>query len=173
MLSFKHNIPIWKTWEANLTTAVVDWSACVSLYWRYGEIESIRVLHERFCAFVNFRDASMAARAMEKLNVSAFLLFLLCQHYYFHSTSYCRGVRCAYVLAVTGSLYWKHSFSGALSWPPHSEVPSYSTQDLPPCHTAGRHSCWVRSQLAALLKTLVKKNNNDNNNHTTGLQFYN
>lgn len=37
---------------------------------RYGEIESIRVLHERFCAFVNFKNANMAARAMEKLNVS-------------------------------------------------------------------------------------------------------
>ncbi|KAG7216381.1 hypothetical protein INR49_021786 [Caranx melampygus] len=34
----------------------------------YGEIESIRVLHERFCAFVNFKNANMAARAMEKLN---------------------------------------------------------------------------------------------------------
>lgn len=37
---------------------------------RHGEIESIRVLHERFCAFVNFKSASMAARAMEKLHVS-------------------------------------------------------------------------------------------------------
>ncbi|KAM9804217.1 uncharacterized protein ACB057_007697 [Neosynchiropus ocellatus] len=34
----------------------------------YGEIESIRVLHERFCAFVNFKNANMATRAMEKLN---------------------------------------------------------------------------------------------------------
>ncbi|KAM7385603.1 hypothetical protein PAMP_001679 [Pampus punctatissimus] len=34
----------------------------------YGEIESIRVLHERFCAFVNFKNANMASRAMEKLN---------------------------------------------------------------------------------------------------------
>lgn len=37
---------------------------------RHGEIESIRVLHERFCAFVNFKSAGMAARAMEKLHVS-------------------------------------------------------------------------------------------------------
>lgn len=37
---------------------------------RHGEIESIRVLHERFCAFVNFKSANMAARAMEKLHVS-------------------------------------------------------------------------------------------------------
>ncbi|XP_044196807.1 pre-mRNA-splicing factor CWC2-like [Thunnus albacares] len=34
---------------------------------RYGEIESIRVLHERFCAFINFRNANMAAKALEKL----------------------------------------------------------------------------------------------------------
>uniref|UniRef100_A0A3B4B803 Uncharacterized protein n=1 Tax=Periophthalmus magnuspinnatus TaxID=409849 RepID=A0A3B4B803_9GOBI len=40
----------------------------VCLYCRCGEIESIRVLHERFCAFVNFKDTNMAARAMEKLN---------------------------------------------------------------------------------------------------------
>lgn len=37
---------------------------------RCGDIESIRVLHERFCAFVNFKSADMAAYAMEKLNVS-------------------------------------------------------------------------------------------------------
>lgn len=36
----------------------------------YGEIDSIRVLHERFCAFVNFKNANMASRAMENLNVS-------------------------------------------------------------------------------------------------------
>lgn len=36
---------------------------------RCGDIESIRVLHERFCAFVNFKSADTAAHAMEKLNV--------------------------------------------------------------------------------------------------------
>lgn len=49
---------------------------------RCGDIESIRVLHERFCAFVNFKSADMAANAMEKLNVSntflsVFLSFLV------------------------------------------------------------------------------------------------
>lgn len=46
---------------------------------RCGDIESIRVLHERFCAFVNFKSTDMAAHAMEKLNVSGtfFLGFLL------------------------------------------------------------------------------------------------
>lgn len=39
-----------------------------------GDIESIRVLHERFCAFVNFKSADMAAHAMEKLNVSNIVL---------------------------------------------------------------------------------------------------
>lgn len=36
---------------------------------RFGEIESIRVLHDRFCAFINFKNANMAARALEKLQV--------------------------------------------------------------------------------------------------------
>lgn len=38
--------------------------------YRFGEIESIRVLHERFCAFINFKNANMAAKALEKLQVS-------------------------------------------------------------------------------------------------------
>ncbi|XP_059190245.1 Fc receptor-like protein 3, partial [Centropristis striata] len=33
----------------------------------FGEIESIRVLHERFCAFLNFKNANMAAKALDKL----------------------------------------------------------------------------------------------------------
>lgn len=45
----------------------------------YGEIDSIRVLHERFCAFVNFKNANMASRAMENLNVSETLIII---HYY-------------------------------------------------------------------------------------------
>ncbi|XP_010887347.1 tetratricopeptide repeat protein 31 isoform X1 [Esox lucius] len=38
------------------------------LFKTYGEIESVRVLHDRTCAFVNFKRADMAAEAMEKLN---------------------------------------------------------------------------------------------------------
>ncbi|KAJ8013776.1 hypothetical protein DPEC_G00033300 [Dallia pectoralis] len=38
------------------------------LFQTYGEIESMRVLHDRTCAFVNFKKADMAAVAMEKLN---------------------------------------------------------------------------------------------------------
>lgn len=59
-----------ETWDGKLLTTV---SNLMSVYCRYGDIESIRVLHERFCAFVNFRNADMAARAMEKLNVSSYL----------------------------------------------------------------------------------------------------
>lgn len=40
------------------------------MFTSYGEIDSVRVLHERFCAFVNFKNANMASRAMEKLHVS-------------------------------------------------------------------------------------------------------
>lgn len=53
-----------------ITPGGIDFCPMFNLHCRYGEIESIRVLHERFCAFVNFKSAHMAARAMEKLNVS-------------------------------------------------------------------------------------------------------
>ncbi len=51
------------------------------MFTSYGEIDSIRVLHERFCAFVNFKNANMASRAMEKLNVSETLMIF--QYSYF------------------------------------------------------------------------------------------
>ncbi|XP_073337630.1 uncharacterized protein [Pagrus major] len=54
-------------WVGNVTTELTE-KHLWDLFKMYGEIESIRVLHERFCAFVNFKNASMAARAMEKLN---------------------------------------------------------------------------------------------------------
>ncbi|XP_053189004.1 stress-induced-phosphoprotein 1 [Scomber japonicus] len=54
-------------WVGNVTTELTE-NHLWDLFKLYGEIESIRVLHERFCAFVNFKNASMAARAMEKLN---------------------------------------------------------------------------------------------------------
>ncbi|CAK6953250.1 stress-induced-phosphoprotein 1 [Scomber scombrus] len=54
-------------WVGNVTTELTE-NHLWDLFKMYGEIESIRVLHERFCAFVNFKDANMAARAMEKLN---------------------------------------------------------------------------------------------------------
>lgn len=60
-------------WEADIKQRWILTALLTLLFSRYGDIESIRVLHERFCAFVNFRDASMAARAMEKLNVSVLL----------------------------------------------------------------------------------------------------
>ncbi|KAK2852690.1 hypothetical protein Q7C36_007891 [Tachysurus vachellii] len=54
-------------WVGNVTTELTE-KHLWDLFKNHGEIESIRVLHERFCAFVNFKNASMAARAMEKLN---------------------------------------------------------------------------------------------------------
>lgn len=54
-------------WVGNVTTELTE-KHIWDLFKLYGEIESIRVLHERFCAFVNFRNANMAALAMEKLN---------------------------------------------------------------------------------------------------------
>uniref|UniRef100_A0AAV2JK34 Uncharacterized protein n=1 Tax=Knipowitschia caucasica TaxID=637954 RepID=A0AAV2JK34_KNICA len=54
-------------WVGNVTTELTE-KHILDLFKTCGEIESIRVLHERFCAFVNFKDTNMAARAMEKLN---------------------------------------------------------------------------------------------------------
>lgn len=54
-------------WVGNVTTELTE-KHLWDLFKTCGEIESIRVLHERFCAFVNFKDTNMAARAMEKLN---------------------------------------------------------------------------------------------------------
>ncbi|XP_026165065.1 hsp70-Hsp90 organizing protein 3 [Mastacembelus armatus] len=54
-------------WVGNVTTDLTE-KHLWDLFKMYGEIQSIRVLHERFCAFVNFKNATMAARAMEKLN---------------------------------------------------------------------------------------------------------
>ncbi|KAM9362829.1 uncharacterized protein ABDE67_010447 isoform 2-T2 [Symphorus nematophorus] len=53
-------------WVGNITLEVTE-KDLRDLFKMYGEIESIRVLHERFCAFVNFKNANMAAKALEKL----------------------------------------------------------------------------------------------------------
>ncbi|XP_026869913.2 hsp70-Hsp90 organizing protein 3 isoform X2 [Electrophorus electricus] len=54
-------------WVGNVTREVTE-KHLRDIFKNYGEIDSIRVLHERFCAFVNFRNANMALRAMEQLN---------------------------------------------------------------------------------------------------------
>lgn len=54
-------------WVGNVTTELTE-KHLWDLFKIYGEIDSIRVLHERFCAFVNYKNANMASRAMEKLN---------------------------------------------------------------------------------------------------------
>ncbi|XP_020508600.1 stress-induced-phosphoprotein 1 isoform X1 [Labrus bergylta] len=53
-------------WVGNITLEVTE-KHLSDLFKMFGEIESIRVLHERFCAFVNFKNANMAAKAMEQL----------------------------------------------------------------------------------------------------------
>lgn len=53
-----------------LTPCVV---ACFII--RFGKIKSIKMLHESFCAFVNFEDACMAASAMEMLKVSCSIMW--------------------------------------------------------------------------------------------------
>ncbi|CAK6983356.1 hsp70-Hsp90 organizing protein 3-like isoform X1, partial [Scomber scombrus] len=53
-------------WVGNITLEVSE-KNLLDLFKMYGEIESIRVLHERFCAFINFKNANMAAKALDKL----------------------------------------------------------------------------------------------------------
>ncbi|KAL7404206.1 hypothetical protein ABVT39_011436 [Epinephelus coioides] len=53
-------------WVGNITLEVTE-KELWDLFKMFGEIESIRVLHERFCAFINFKNANMAANALEKL----------------------------------------------------------------------------------------------------------
>ncbi|XP_043568947.1 uncharacterized protein zgc:123010 isoform X2 [Chiloscyllium plagiosum] len=53
-------------WVGNVTVYVKE-KQLKDLFRNYGEIESIRVLHERFCAFVNFKCHAAAAKALEAL----------------------------------------------------------------------------------------------------------
>ncbi|XP_045070094.1 hsp70-Hsp90 organizing protein 2-like isoform X2 [Coregonus clupeaformis] len=59
--------PCASLWVGNVTSELTE-KHLLDLFKTYGEIDSIRVLHERFCAFVNFKNANMASRAMEKLH---------------------------------------------------------------------------------------------------------
>ncbi|XP_056264913.1 uncharacterized protein LOC130189923 isoform X2 [Pseudoliparis swirei] len=53
-------------WVGNITLEVTERDV-LSLFEMAGEIESVRVLHKRSCAFVNFKNANMAVRALERL----------------------------------------------------------------------------------------------------------
>ncbi|KAJ8418139.1 hypothetical protein AAFF_G00138480 [Aldrovandia affinis] len=59
--------PCVSLWVGNVTTELTE-KHLEDLFKTFGEIESIRVLHKRFCAFINFKNANMAARALEKLH---------------------------------------------------------------------------------------------------------
>ncbi|XP_018606260.1 hsp70-Hsp90 organizing protein 3 [Scleropages formosus] len=59
-------MPCPSLWVGNITMDVTE-KHLRDLFKTCGEIESIRVLHERFCAFVNFKNTNMATHAMEKL----------------------------------------------------------------------------------------------------------
>ncbi|XP_028266837.1 stress-induced-phosphoprotein 1-like isoform X2 [Parambassis ranga] len=53
-------------WVGNITMEVTE-KHLWDLFKMFGEIESIRVIYESFCAFINFKNANMAAKALEKL----------------------------------------------------------------------------------------------------------
>ncbi|XP_048406954.1 uncharacterized protein zgc:123010 isoform X2 [Stegostoma tigrinum] len=59
-------LPCASLWVGNVTVHVKE-KQLKDLFGIYGEIESIRVLHERFCAFVNFKCHLAAAKALEAL----------------------------------------------------------------------------------------------------------
>lgn len=106
---------------------------------RHGEIESIRVLHERFCAFVNFKSASMAARAMEKLHVSvpAGWIWL--------SPALWRVAACSdrCFVSLAGFQHREHPAGRALPRPSPAQGTPHPTEDVRPCHAAGRGGCQV------------------------------
>lgn len=53
-------------WIGNLSQDATE-KQVRDLFGRFGEIESMRRLSEKFCAFINYRDASMASEAMRNL----------------------------------------------------------------------------------------------------------
>lgn len=53
-------------WVGNIQPAVTK-KELTRLFAPFGVIHSIRILHDRYCAFVNYTDESSAARAMEEL----------------------------------------------------------------------------------------------------------
>ncbi|KAJ8404916.1 hypothetical protein AAFF_G00333030 [Aldrovandia affinis] len=53
-------------WVGNVTVDLTE-KQLRDLFKTCGEIDSIRVLHASFCAFVNFKNTNMAARALETL----------------------------------------------------------------------------------------------------------
>ncbi|XP_078421234.1 uncharacterized protein LOC144694550 isoform X1 [Cetorhinus maximus] len=59
-------LPCASLWIGNVTVHVKE-KQLKDLFRNYGEIESIRVLHERFCAFVNFKCHVAAAKALVAL----------------------------------------------------------------------------------------------------------
>ncbi|XP_071250534.1 tetratricopeptide repeat protein 31-like isoform X5 [Salvelinus alpinus] len=107
--------PCVSLWVGNVTAELTE-KHLLDLFKAYGEIDSIRVLHERFCAFVNFKNANMASRAMEKLN---------------------------YVCSPTGLQYREHKVGGSLPRPPQPEGSAHPPQDQPPCIATG--SCWSQT----------------------------
>uniref|UniRef100_UPI00398ED6AA uncharacterized protein n=1 Tax=Pristiophorus japonicus TaxID=55135 RepID=UPI00398ED6AA len=59
-------LPCASLWVGNVTVHVKE-KQLKDLFRNYGEIDSIRVLHKRFCAFVNFKCHVAAAKALEAL----------------------------------------------------------------------------------------------------------
>ena len=46
---------------------------CIFVFFRCGTVTSIRMLPEKYCAFVNFKTKEAAGKAMQNLQVGAFV----------------------------------------------------------------------------------------------------
>lgn len=77
-----------------LVTVLTLWHHVITYWWqcwysliRCGQVESIRMLPARFCAFVNFKEPESAARALKELQVClvSWLLLALTTCYSTHS----------------------------------------------------------------------------------------
>lgn len=53
-------------WVGNIKPSVTE-SKLIDLFGKCGDVHSIKILHDTFCAFINYRDELSASRAMKEL----------------------------------------------------------------------------------------------------------
>ena len=57
----------------NFVNVIIIWTFVPSFYFRFGSLQSVRCLPEKYCAFVNFVNKDCAGKAMQALQVKTFL----------------------------------------------------------------------------------------------------
>ena len=63
-------------WVGNVNSHVVTEKKLSQLFGKYGKLVSVRLLPEKYCAFINYHVAEDAANALEELQVCFRLNFL-------------------------------------------------------------------------------------------------